>query len=58
MPVTINEMTSKFEIRDEPKIRKLVREEIKAALCEDKRKGTQCDPSDPGALGRPGENGG
>lgn len=43
MPVVIEELTSNFEIRDEAKIRTMVREEVKKALSEERRtvKGAQ-----------------
>jgi hypothetical protein len=57
MPVVINEMTSRFDVRDESKLKKLICMEVKAALEEEKRrKGTGMDgpdPSDPAASGRP-----
>jgi hypothetical protein len=58
MPVMIGDMTSTFEIRDEAKIRKLVREEIKAAMAEEKRRAAsscgQGNAADAAASGRPG----
>jgi hypothetical protein len=61
MPVVIEELTTKFEIRDESRMAKLIRREVRAALAEERRRsgrtGGQIDPSDPSASGRPGEGG-
>jgi hypothetical protein len=60
MPVVIDEMTSRFDVRDEAKIRKLIAKEVKAALAEEKQRRARSggvDPSDPSASGRPGEGG-
>jgi hypothetical protein len=60
MPVVINEMTSRFDIRDEAKLRKLIAKEVRAALQEEKRRGSRTgsvDPSDPSASGHPAEGG-
>ncbi len=60
MPVVIGEMTSRFDVRDEAKLRKLIAREVQAALKEEKRKGSRTgsvDPSDPSASGRPSEGG-
>ena len=43
MPVVIDELTSNFEIRDEAKIRKLVRTEIQAALAQEKKRAKDGD---------------
>ena len=63
MPVVIDEMTSHFDVRDESKTKKLVRQEIKAALeagaaARPRGGGHEVDPADPSASGRPGEGGG
>jgi hypothetical protein len=56
MPVVINEMTSRFDVRDESKLKKLICKEVKAALEEEKRMKSSrggSDPSDPAAGGHP-----
>jgi hypothetical protein len=61
MPVVINEMNSRFDVRDESKLKKLIAKEVKACLEAEKTKGRSGggpDPSDPSASGRPGEGGG
>ncbi len=60
MPVVINEMNSKFDVKDEAKLKKLICKEVKAAMeAEKKKKGSNGpDPSDPSASGKPGESGG
>lgn len=62
MPVIIEELTTTLEIRDEVKIRKLVREEIAHAMRDEQRKRAvgrdRVDPTDPAASGRPGQGGG
>jgi hypothetical protein len=61
MPVVINEMTSRFDVRDDAKLKKLVAEEVKAALKKEQQRrragGDDPDPSDPSASGRPSEGG-
>jgi hypothetical protein len=60
MPVVIGEMNSRFDVRDEAKLRKLIAKEVRAALLEEKRRGARSgapDPSDPSASGRPMEGG-
>ena len=61
MPVVINEMTSRFDVRDESKLKKLIAKEVKAALLEEKKRGRAGgdapNPADPSASGRPGEGG-
>jgi hypothetical protein len=61
MPVVIDELTTKFEIRDQSRVAALVRKEVRAALVEERRRnartGGEIDPSDPSASGRPGEAG-
>lgn len=59
MPVVIDEMTTHFDVRDDAKLKKVVREEVKKAIAEE-RKGSRAggpDPSDPSAGGRPNEGG-
>jgi hypothetical protein len=53
-------MTSRFDVRDEAKLKKLIAKEVRAALKEEKRKSARSDapaPSDPSASGRPAEGG-
>jgi hypothetical protein len=59
MPVVIDELTSRFEVRNDAKLKKLVAQEVRAALEEERRRGGRAgtDPSDPSASGRPGEGG-
>lgn len=60
MPVVINEMTSRFDVRDDAKMRKLIAKEVKTALAQEKKRGTGSggpDPADPAASGRPNEGG-
>jgi hypothetical protein len=61
MPVFIDELTTKFDIRDQSKVAAYVRKEVRAAFEEERRRnartGGQIDPSDPSASGRPGEGG-
>jgi hypothetical protein len=60
MPVTIEEMTSHFEVRDQAKLKKLVQEEVKKAVAQQGRGGAGAggaDPADPSAGGRPNEGG-
>ncbi len=56
MPVMIDEMTSHFEVRDQAKLQKLVREEVKKAVAQEKKGGKQggADPADPSAGGHEG----
>jgi hypothetical protein len=59
MPVVIDELTSRFEVQDEAKLKKLVAKEVRAALEEQRRRevrGASTDPSDPSASGRPAED--
>jgi hypothetical protein len=39
MPVYIDELSSNFEVRDEAQLRKLVREEVRAAMADEKKRG-------------------
>jgi hypothetical protein len=58
MPVTIEEMTSHFEVRDQAKLKKLVQEEVKKAVAQQRQGGAGgADPADPSAGGRPNEGG-
>jgi hypothetical protein len=59
MPVTIEEMTSHFEVRDQAKLKKLVQEEVKKAVAQQRPGGGKggADPADPSAGGRPNEGG-
>jgi hypothetical protein len=36
MPVVIDELTSSFEVREEARIREMVREEVKKAIAEER----------------------
>jgi hypothetical protein len=63
MPVIIEELTTTFDIQDEVKIRKLVRQEIRAELAAQRRRAgpggaLDVDPADPAASGGPLEAGG
>jgi hypothetical protein len=60
MPVVIEELSTSFQVHDEVKIRRLVRDEIKRVMAEQRRgeRGTasnDANPSDPGAAGGPNE---
>ena len=60
MPVVIEELSTSFQVHDEVKIRRLVRDELKRFMTEQRRgeRGTassEADPADPGAAGGPNE---
>lgn len=59
MPVVIDEMSTHFEVRDDAKLKKTVREEVKKAMAAEKKGASKGgpDPSDPSAGGRPNEGG-
>jgi hypothetical protein len=60
MPLVIEELSTSLEIQDEVAIKKLVREEVRRQLAE-QRSGRapadDVDPSDPAAGGTPNEGG-
>jgi hypothetical protein len=61
MPVVIEELATTFEIRDEVKIRRLVREEVRSLMEAERRRRAgrfeSSDPTDPAAGSGSGDEG-
>lgn len=57
MPLVIDSMTTSIQVQDDAKLRKLVQEEVKLLLAEDRKRGghggsaADPDPADPDAGG-------
>jgi hypothetical protein len=63
MPVVIEELSASFQVRDEVKIRRVVRDEIERYMNQDRNRGGNSNrdggnPADPGAGGGPNEGAG
>jgi hypothetical protein len=63
MPVVIEELSASFQVRDEVKIRRVVRDEIERYMNQDRHRGGASNrdagnPADPGAGGGPNEGAG
>ena len=58
MAVKIDELATSFDVRNEAKLKKLIREELQKMMAEERRgSGGGFDPADPAASGRPDEGG-
>jgi hypothetical protein len=61
MPVIIEQLSTSFQVRDEGRIRKLIRKEIELHAGKTRRPGEMKgagDPADPAAAGAPQTGGG
>lgn len=60
MPLIIEELSTELEVRDEVKLRRVVREEIDRYFKATRGRvgaAAEIDPADPAAAGKPTENG-